>query len=255
MTLESMNRNGRKTGEAVAATIRRRIAVGELQIGDRLPTEDELTESFGIARTTLREALRILESQGLIHIRRGRGGGATVTMPDLDRLAEPLAVILQLRRTTTGDLDEARLLIEPQLAAWLAEHHTEDDLTALHTVLTAASAAAEANDCDAFGRAAADFHSTIMQRGGNETLSVISQLLHSLIIDRYTAAARRSDQALLRRAARSYRKLVGLIAAGDAAQAGAHWEKQMKWVSASATDELLDVYDGLTDHVPTVRNS
>lgn len=243
MALDNINRNGRKTGETVAANIRRRIATGELQIGDRLPTEDELTESFGIARTTLREALRILESQGLIHIRRGRGGGATVTMPDLDRLAEPLAVILQLRRTTTGDLDQARMLIEPQLAAWLAEHHSEDDLAALRHVLAAATTAAEAVDHDAFGRAAADFHATIIERGGNETLSVISQLLHTLIIDRYTAAARRSDQALLRRAARSYRKLVSLIAAGDPQSAAAHWEKQMKWVSASATDELLDIYD------------
>jgi DNA-binding FadR family transcriptional regulator len=243
MALTDINRNGRKTGEAVAATIRRRIATGELQIGDRLPTEDELTEAFGIARTTLREALRILESQGLIHIRRGRGGGATVTMPGLDRLAEPLAVILQLRGTTTSDLDAARLLIEPRLAGRLAEHHTEDDLTALRDVLALAATAAEAADQDAFGRAAARFHATIIERGGNETLSVISQLLHELTVDRYTVGARRSDQALMRRAVRSYRKLVSLIEEGDAEQASAHWEKQMKWVTAGSGDEPIGVYE------------
>ncbi len=151
MAKEKINRNGRKTGEAVAATFRRRIANGELAVGDRLPTEDELIQAFGIARTTLREALRILESQGLIHIRRGRGGGATVTMPDLVRLAEPLAVVLQLRKTTTADLDAARVLIEPHLAAKLALHHTDEDLAALRAVLAKASAAAEAADADAFG--------------------------------------------------------------------------------------------------------
>ncbi|MGD9704900.1 MAG: FadR/GntR family transcriptional regulator [Acidimicrobiia bacterium] len=244
MTLARNNRNGRKTGETVASGIRRRIATGELQIGDRLPTEDELTESFGIARTTLREALRILESQGLIHIRRGRGGGATVTMPDLDRLAEPLAVTLQLRRTTTGDLDAARLLIEPQLAAWLARRHTDDDLDALRDALDAASVAADAADQDAFGRAAAGFHATIIERGRNETLSVISKLLHELTIDRYTAGARQSDQAMMRRAVRSYRKLVDLIAAGDADQASAHWEKQMRWVTAGSSDQPLAVFEG-----------
>jgi DNA-binding FadR family transcriptional regulator len=244
MTLAGLNRGGRKTGETIAASIRRRIATGELQIGDRLPTEDELTESFGIARTTLREALRILEFQGLIHIRRGRGGGATVTMPDLDRLAEPLAVVLRLRQTTTSDLDAARMLIEPRLVAWLADRHTDDDVAALREVAARAATAADATDQEAFGRAAATFHATIIERAGNETLSVISQVLHTLTIDRYTAGARRSDQALMRRAARSYRKLVDLIANGEAEQASTHWEKQMRWVAGS-TDEPLAVFDSL----------
>ncbi|MFZ1491625.1 MAG: GntR family transcriptional regulator [Ilumatobacteraceae bacterium] len=244
MTQPRLNRNGRKTGESIAATVRRRIATGELKVGDRLPTEDELTVEFGIARTTLREALRILESQGLIHIRRGRGGGATITMPDLDRLAEPLAVILQLRHTTTNDLDAARLLIEPQLAAWLADRHSIDDIAALRNVAAAAAEAADTDDQAAFGRAAARFHTTLIERGGNETLSVLSQLLHKLTIDRYTTGARRSDQAMMRRAVRSYRKLIDLIEQGNAEQASTHWEKQMRWVTAGSNNERLAVYEG-----------
>lgn len=244
MALSSARQTTRKTGETVAFHIRRRIATGELEVGDRLPTEDELTESFGIARTTLREALRILESQGLIKIRRGRGGGATVTMPDLDRLAEPLAVILQLRNTTTGDLDQARLLIEPVLASWLATRHTDDDIAALRAAVSDAANAADINDQAAFGRAAARFHATIMERGGNETLSVISQLLHKLTIDRYTTGARRADQALMRRAVRSYRRLTDLIEDGDAERASIHWEKQMRWVTAESADDALAVFEG-----------
>jgi len=242
-----MNAKGRKTGETVAAGIRRRIATGDLKIGDRLPTEEELTESFGIARTTLREGLRILESQGLIQIKRGRGGGAIVTMPDLDRLAEPLAVMLQLRHTTSGDLDEARRLIEPQMAAWLAKNHTEDDLAALRAAVGAATAAADSDDRERFGFAAAQMHSTIIERAGNNTLSVISQLLHKLVIGRYTTAAMNSDQALMRRAARSYWKLVDLITDGDADSARAHWEQQMSWVLAESQERLLDVYEGHDD--------
>lgn len=243
MAQDRINRNGRKTGEVVAADIRQQIATGVLAIGARLPTEDELTEQYGIARTTLREALRVLESQGLISIRRGRGGGATVTMPDLVRLAEPLAVVLQLRRATVSDLDAARLLIEPQLAAWLAEHRRRDDLAALREVVEEATAAAEADDQIAFGRAAARIHSTILELGGNETLSVISQLLHRLVVHRYTAGARQSDQMLMRRAARSYRRLYELIEARDADGARSHWEKQMRWTTGSGRKELLDVYD------------
>jgi len=243
MSDEPIQRRGRKTGEAVAANIRRRIATGELPIGAKLPTEDELTEAFGIARTTLREALRILEFQGLIHIRRGRGGGATVTMPDLARLTEPLAVVLQLRHTDVADLDEARLLLEPHLAGELARNHTDDDLAALREVLDKATAAAEADDRDAFGEAAAELHVTLIARGGNETLSVVSQLLHTLILHRYTRAAHQSDQDLIRRAVRSYRRLYDLIDAGDAANAASHWEQQMKWVTGVSENDLLNVFD------------
>jgi len=243
MADEPIQRRGRKTGEAVAANIRRRIATGELPIGAKLPTEDELTEAFGIARTTLREALRILEFQGLIHIRRGRGGGATVTMPDLARLTEPLAVVLQLRHTDVADLDEARLLLEPHLAGELARNHTDDDLAALREVLDKATAAAEADDRDAFGEAAAELHVTLIARGGNETLSVVSQLLHTLILHRYTRAAHQSDQDLIRRAVRSYRRLYDLIDAGDAANAASHWEQQMKWVTGVSENDLLNVFD------------
>jgi len=241
----------RKTGETVAAGIRRSIAKGELLIGDHLPTEEELTEYYGIARTTLREALRILESQGLIRIRRGRGGGATVSMPDLERLAEPLAVVLQLRQTTFGDLDEARSLIEPRLAAWLARKHTEEDLAALRAVVGMASTAADQNDRVAFGAAAALMHGTIIERAGNNTLSVISQVLHRLVLDRYTVAALGSDQALMRRAVRSFWKLVDIIADGDPERAQDHWEKQMSWVMAQSRDELIDIYD---DGRPTITD-
>ena len=111
-------------------------------------------------------------------------------------------------------------------------------------MLAKASAAAEAADADAFGTAAAELHVTLIQRGGNETLSVLSQLLNQLILERYKIGAHKSDQALLRRAARSYQRLYGFIEAGDAAKAATHWEKQMQWVSASTgKGELLDVFD------------
>src|SRR5213078_3000693 len=112
----------------VAERLRRQIARGELTIGQRLPPEDKLTATFGIARTTLREALRILESEGLLEIRRGRAGGPVVTMPQIGSLAEGLAVTLQLQGTTAGDLDAARQLLEPSLVGWLAASHTDDDL-------------------------------------------------------------------------------------------------------------------------------
>jgi len=216
-----------KTGEVVADRLRRQIARGELAIGQRLPPEDELTAVFGIARTTLREALRILESQGLLEIRRGRTGGPVVTMPKIDSLAEGLAVTLQLQGTTAGDLDTARQLIEPRLAGRMAEHHTTDDLVALGAAADRASLAADAFDQTAFGAAAAGMHETLIDRAGNTTLATISRLLHAMVAQYYVRSAAMSDQEKMRRAVQSYRKLVRLIAAGHADAAEEHWRKQM----------------------------
>jgi GntR family transcriptional regulator, transcriptional repressor for pyruvate dehydrogenase complex len=239
-----------KTGATVAAGIRRRIAIGDLAVGEHLPPEEELTETFGIARPTLREAFRILESQGLISIRRGRGGGATVTMPDLEQLAEPFAVLLQLRHTTVHDLAQARSLMEPQLAARLALSHTDDDVALLRAAVGRASSAVDAHDGTAFGSAAAEFHQALIERGGNTTLSVIAELLRRLVVGRYVDAALQVDQALMRRAVSSYTKLVDLIERGDARGALEHWSVQMSWVIDAADDRPLDFYVSVDDGGP-----
>jgi DNA-binding FadR family transcriptional regulator len=234
-----------KTGEVVAERLRRQIARSELTIGQRLPPEDELTALFGIARTTLREALRILESQGLVEIRRGRTGGPVVTMPKIDSLAEGLAVTLQLQGTTAGDLDVARQLIEPRLAGRLATAHTVDDVAALRAAADRAAFAAETSDRTAFGAAALGMHETLIERAGNTTLATISALLHSLVAQFYVRSAARSDDEKMQRAARSYRKLVRLIDAGDAPAAEEHWRKQMTFtIEGWHRNEPLDLFDG-----------
>ena len=233
-----------KTGEVVAERLRRQIARGELTIGQRLPPEDELTTVFGIARTTLREALRILESQGLLEIRRGRTGGPVVTMPKIDSLAEGLAVTLQLQGTTAGDLDVARQLIEPRLAARLADAHTPDDLVALQAAADRAARAADAFDQSAFGTAAAGMHETLMERAGNTTLVTISRLLHALVAQYYVTSATLSDQEKMHRAVRSYRKLVRLIDAGDADGAEEHWRKQMTFtIEGWQRNQRVDLFE------------
>mgnify|MGYP003736006455 CR=1 FL=1 len=232
-----------KTGEAVAALLRRRIVRGELPVGTKLPTEEELTEQFGIARTTLREALRILESQGLIHIKRGRGGGGTVTMPDLSRVSESFAGALQMRGTSFADLDSARRLIEPELAAWLAASHDDDALAALTEAAEAARVAGNDNDRLAFGHAATRFHNLIVESGRNTTLSLLSQLLNHLVEARYMVGSRAASQTLMQRAARSYSKLITLIAAGDSDGARAHWQQQMTYMIEATRNDLIDYYD------------
>jgi GntR family transcriptional regulator, transcriptional repressor for pyruvate dehydrogenase complex len=245
MQVEQLARTARppKTSALVAAELRRRIATGELQPGDRLPPEDGLMEEFDLARTTLREALRVLESEGLITVQRGRNGGPRVTSPPVDRLARMFAVHLQLEATTLGDLDDARQLIESHLAAHLAEHHTDEDIEALEDAIAAAAIAARSGDREAFGVAAAGVHETLVERAGNQTLALIAKTLHEVVEEFYRLGASSSDAAVMERAVRSYRKLRRLIEVGDAEGAAAHWRRQMSYtISGLGRDRQLDVF-------------
>ena len=233
-----------KTHEVVAKQMRDRILSGDLVAGQRLPPEDELTEQFGIARTTLREALRVLESQGLIVIRRGRGGGPVVTHPDLRPASSALAVALCLDGVTFGDLDDARRLIEPRVAAQLATIHDHADIAALEVAISHAHEAAERDDKKAFGIAAFEVHATIMERSKNRTLAMIARLLQDLQRTYYVETGMGASQQDMRKAVRSYRKLVDLIRAGDTEAAERHWTAQMSYtISNTERNRVLTVRD------------
>lgn len=219
----------RKAHEVVASQVRQQIVEGELVEGQRLPPEDDLTELFGVARTTLREALRVLESQGLIAIRRGRGGGPVVTHPDLEPISMALATVLQLQGTTVGDLDGARRLIEPQIAGQLARERDSADLTRLDNAIDAASIAADRGDGIAFGLAAAGVHEALVESSGNQTLATLTKLLESMLHEYYTRSMDVVEVELMQRAVRGYRKLMRLIREGDEAGATAHWRATMEY--------------------------
>ena len=109
-----------KTAELVAAHIRRRIVRGELKEGDALPPESALMDEFAISRPTLREAFRILESEGLITVRRGARGGARVQIPTSEVAARYAGLVLQHRGTTLADVLDARVIVEAPAAGIVA---------------------------------------------------------------------------------------------------------------------------------------
>src|ERR671935_3167782 len=100
-------RRPRASGEIVAQ-IERAIFGGHLSSGDRLESERELAEEFGVSRITVRDALRILEARGLIKVKVGASGGAFVSEANMDRVAESLSTMLRLRRLTPSGPTSAR---------------------------------------------------------------------------------------------------------------------------------------------------
>jgi len=170
-------RNTQKVSHLLAGDLRRQILTGQLAADQQLPPEAELTSRLQISRETLREALRILESQQLIEIRRGRGGGAVVRRPGLEAVARYVALLLQLRRTTLAHLEEVRSVVEPPAAELLASHAGFDDLEALVALHDAERAARTPL---AFVTAMSAFDQAVIELSGNRTLAVIAGVFRDI---------------------------------------------------------------------------
>lgn len=119
--------------EEVVSQIHELIREGKFRAGDQLPSERELAETFKVSRTSVREALRALETQGLIISRTGMGN-FVADLP-VESLIGPLAKFLTDGKHALADIFELRKLIEPQIAALAAERASSDDIERMKRLL------------------------------------------------------------------------------------------------------------------------
>ncbi len=117
----------RRTAEIVADELRRQIIDGELADGDLLPRQEVLVEQFRVSLVSLREALRILETEGLVSVRRGNRGGAVVHAPAKASAAYMLGLLLQSDTVPLSDLGTALQELEPMCAALAARRPDRGD--------------------------------------------------------------------------------------------------------------------------------
>jgi DNA-binding FadR family transcriptional regulator len=222
-----------KAAELVARRIRRAIMIGDLKHGESLPPETQLMAEFQVSRPTIREGIRVLESQGLITVSRGARGGAKVTRPDTGIVSTAVAMVLQARGATIRDLYEALKLIEPRAARLAAERrskgvaemlraHVEQEMDVITDVV-------------AVTRGIAEFHELLVSQCGNETLATLAIALKDvfekalLVAQSYVSPeGGAAHAASLRQGLHSQMKLVELIEAGDAPGAEAHWIEHME---------------------------
>jgi len=120
-----------KRGDLVAEEIKRLITEKDLKPGDRLPREVELQQLFSVSKSTIREALKSLEVQGLIKVSTGPSGGGMVVEVPLDRTLQLLQNYLFFKDVSIDDIYTVRKLLEPELAAGAVPHLTEQDFEAL----------------------------------------------------------------------------------------------------------------------------
>jgi DNA-binding FadR family transcriptional regulator len=157
-----------KASDVLANRLRESILSGEYPEGTPLPPERELVVQTRMSRTTVREALRILEVQGLIRIKAGRAGGAFVQQPGNESVANTLELLIRGRQIRLAAVHETREAIEPSCARLAAMHRTPEDLRSLEE---ANDALATSGSVDEFLQANVDWHVAVATASHNEILT------------------------------------------------------------------------------------
>jgi GntR family transcriptional regulator, transcriptional repressor for pyruvate dehydrogenase complex len=169
-----------RVSQVIVDQIKVLIRDGRLQPGDRLPSERELCQRFGVSRVTVREALRVLEAGGLLTIRVGAHGGAFLTSPSTERLSEGLADLISVSTLTAANVTEARIIVELGILPLAVERATDDDIAALFTMVDEAESALDAGTYAVEMSAA--FHIRVAECTHNPAIAMLVQSFHGPLL-------------------------------------------------------------------------
>jgi DNA-binding FadR family transcriptional regulator len=171
-----------RASELVAEKLRSLIVTGQVAPGAGLPPEKELVAQLGVSRATLREALRLLEAEGLIATKPGPKGGIVVQRPGPAHLTRSLSLLLQLEATPFSTVLEARRLLEPLCANLAAERATLEELAAMQASVE--EMRASIGDTAWYVKEQLHFHLIIFAAAHNEVLRLYTTSVGDLITDR-----------------------------------------------------------------------
>jgi DNA-binding FadR family transcriptional regulator len=213
-----------RASETIASKVRLQILSGALTAGTRLPPELELAATYSVSRPTIREALRILESDHLISIRRGKQGGAIVEPPSTDVLSRHAGLLLQYRGATLNDVLAVKALIEPPAAAAVARNQDPEAIRQLRDLI---SLEAEHQDSDYYAQELGErFHELLVELAGNRTLRIYAAMINGVVrlhLSRLGTTPADHRARLLS----EHHRLMELIQVGAAIEAEAFWREHL----------------------------
>jgi GntR family transcriptional repressor for pyruvate dehydrogenase complex len=213
----------------VIAQIRRAILSGQYRPGDRLPTEREMAQQFGVSRVTVRDALRALEANGLVRVKVGGQGGPYVSEPDISLLSDSIGTHLHLRGITFEELAEARMALETTAARLAAQRATPDDLAELKAAIQGPIQPPTTDTATA----SLDFHTALVTASHNQALLAMFRATRALIQQAFDALhAQQPDMAEAAR--RTHGELYAAIAARDPERAAGLMRSHLEEFAARA---------------------
>ncbi len=202
----------RRVHEEIIAQIRRQLAEGRWKPGDRLPSERDLSERFKVSRASVREAIRALESAGLVRIKTGEG---TYVASGSEVLLSPLASVLLQQKDVYLDIFEARKVIEPEIAALAARRASQEEIQKMEGILE--EQARQIAQGESGVEADTAFHSLLTQSTKNK----IILRLNDAIVDSLHETRERSLNVHGRpaRSLAGHREILKAVRAKDSARA------------------------------------
>jgi DNA-binding FadR family transcriptional regulator len=244
-----------RLAEMVAEGLRERIISGELADGSMLPKQDDLLAEFRVSPPSIREALRILETEGLITVQRGNVGGAVVHRPQPNKTAYMLAMVLQSRAVDLLDVQTAMRHLEPVCVAACASRGDRETTILPRLKANIDACRANIDNADIYIGLARQFHVEIVEGCGNETMSLIIGALEQLWSAQVDRLARKpaqhgafADRSIRLSTLKDHEKLYRLIAKGDSAgaerEARDHYSDAAQetegWQHAFDLDAIID---------------
>lgn len=170
----------KRASEVIYEQIYQKIASGELRPGDRLPAERVLAEQFQRSRPSIREALRMLQQNGLVRIETGCNGGAVVQSFTADDINSSLRRLISFGAISARDLAEYRRINDLGCARLAALNHTEEDAAALRRVMTEYRAALD--DPEALRVADTDFHHVLSRASHNSMVIAVNDVITEMMV-------------------------------------------------------------------------
>jgi GntR family transcriptional repressor for pyruvate dehydrogenase complex len=212
-----------RLAEMVASVLRERIVDGEVGDGEMLPTLDRLVKEFGVSKPSIREALRILENERLITVKRGNVGGAVVHRPEAGAVAYMIGLVLQSDDVGSTDLRAALGELQPVCASLCAQRRdrARKVVPLLRRACDESSAAMD--DPAALERWSRTFHNDLIAGCGNQSLVLVVGALERLWAAQSEAwtyrvayAEESPDPALRREGLAAHIAITDAIEGGDA---------------------------------------
>jgi DNA-binding FadR family transcriptional regulator len=220
----------RRLGQQLAMLLAAEVVSGRIGVGQMFPSAEEIVTRFNVSRTVARETVQTLSMLGLVRVQHGKRS-EVLPMEDWDILSSIVQQALRRENRAAPfvrDLYEFRLLIEPQAAAWMAEHGSEEDIDELGAL--AATMAGLAGSDTAAGRVAeADrkFHDLVARASGNRVIAAVGRDIREVLNTLWGLSQLSADDR--RGVAEQHRRIADQIAQRDAAAAADAMREHLEW--------------------------
>ncbi len=234
-----------RISENIAEQIREAILDGKLKIGDQLPSEKDFANHFGVSKSSLREAYRVLEAYGLLEIRQGMSGGAFIKQVDITTIKDSLVNYFFFQNPGLREYTEIRTFIEPQVVRICAEKITAEDIEYLENNILAMEQ--EPDGKNFISDLDIAFHKKLVDITENKIISLVVETIQTALINIKRMV--HTDEQFLKMVCEGHKKIVAALKEHDPEKASKamlkHINEVEKGMLASKNGSMIITEKGL----------